>query len=117
MHLCSHLLGVHNGKLFATASGVHVSKLICLFRNAGTAANYVCYVRFACRLQNVSMCWDDEVVRLTLRGLKKDHMMRGGPQKTRYLLTYLYIRLLYTWLLAQTKIDAALLTMFALSFS
>ena len=57
------------------ACGMHVARWLCLFRNAGTAANYVSYIRYACRFKDLSMAWDDATVRLTLKGLKKDHMM------------------------------------------
>ena len=104
------------GNSLPPACGMHVARWLCLFRNAGTAANYVSYIRFACRFKDLSMAWDDETVRLTLKGLKKDHMTRGGPQKTKWLLTYGYIGVLYTWLLQEQLTPMAMLVMFGFEF-
>ena len=46
---------------------------LALFRNPGTARNYVSYVRWACVAFHLSTLWWDGQVELALKGLKKQH--------------------------------------------
>ena len=52
-------------------SSTDVVKFITLFRNAGTAANYISYIKWACVLNGLSVHWYTGQVTMALKGLKK----------------------------------------------
>ena len=53
-----------------------------IFKCAGTAANYISYVGWACRIKELSMEWRDGVVSFLLQGLDK-RVMRECPASLR----------------------------------
>ena len=56
--------------------------------NAGTAANYVGFVKWACVNIKLSCAWWTDLVTLTLRGLKAEHLrLCGGPIPAKVLFT------------------------------
>ena len=60
---------------------------ISVFVNAGTAANYVGYIRWTCLQLELSVLWWTPAVTMTLKGLKVDQLARtGGPSITKFLL-------------------------------
>jgi len=52
----------------------HVSCWLTMFRNPGTAQNYVSYLRWACRFEGFSLHWDTDMVKQTLNGMRKCHL-------------------------------------------
>lgn len=52
-------------------SSQDVVKFIALFRNAGTAANYISYLKWACVLHGLSLQWYTGQITMALKGLKK----------------------------------------------
>ena len=68
-------------------SDADICRFISLFTNAGTAADYVGYVKWACVNFNLTCSWT-ELVTSTLKGLKAEHLrLHGGPVLAKVLLT------------------------------
>ena len=59
----------------------HVILYLALFRNAGTAANYVGCIVWACKCWGLGLQWHDDEVKLAIQGLKKQQQqsMQGIP--------------------------------------
>ena len=52
-------------------SAQDIVQFVSIFRNPGTAANYVGYVKWACVFQGLSLHWHTGQVTMALKGLKK----------------------------------------------
>ena len=63
-------------------------RFLSLFRNAGTARNYMGYVRWACRFGGLDTAWFTDEVTMTLKGIKKQMIEKTlGELKLRYLMS------------------------------
>ena len=65
------VLGYKNDATIPPANEGDVLKFITLFRNAGTATNYVGMIARACRLRSLSLDWRGPALKMALQGLKK----------------------------------------------
>ena len=68
--------------------GDEVEMWVSIFKNAGTAQNYVGGVRWACVHFKLCTQWDTESLRLTLKGAKRLQLRTtGGPHHAKHVLT------------------------------
>jgi len=68
--------------------GKHMVAYASIFRCSGTAANYVGYVRWACKTFDLSLEWDVPEVRTVVNGIKKKTVrLFGGRLPQKWLLT------------------------------
>ena len=94
------------------ASARDVVLFVSVFSNAGTAANYIYYIRYGCKFKGHSTAWCTDEVRLALKGLKKENLrMFGGPARTKFLLKRVHIMMLYKFNVMKGNIDRATTTM------
>ena len=67
---------------------VDICRFTSVFINAGTAANYVGYVKWACVNFNLTCAWWADLVTLTLKGFRAELLrLNGGPSPAKVLLT------------------------------
>ena len=77
---------------------VHVLAFIGMFKNGGTACNYISFLRAACRMGLYSLDWDKPAIGQALHGLKKLNIKwYGGPGGAKYRLTQQQIDQLILW--------------------
>ena len=82
------ILGYQDDLTLPPRSPLDACRFIAIFKNGGTASNYLGYVRWACRFTGVSTSWWDESVTLAVKGLKKANLrLQGGPRLCQFLLT------------------------------
>ena len=62
-----HVLDYKPEKTLPPACSAHVQRFIVFFRNAGTAANYVSYINWACKLNNLMTAWRDQAITMQLK--------------------------------------------------
>ena len=64
-----------------------MQRFVVIFKNSGTAANYVGYVNWACKVLDLCTLWRDETVSMVLKGNKKICLQNSsGILKVRVLL-------------------------------
>ena len=69
-------------------SSLDACRFVVIFKNAGTAANYLNYVRWACRYCGVDIDWWDDSVKAVLKGARMEYLrMHGGAALAQFLLT------------------------------
>ena len=67
---------------------IDVLRFLTIFKHAGTARNYVGYVKWACAAGGLSTAWYTEEVKLTLKGLRKEMLQRTiGELRVRCLMS------------------------------
>ena len=82
------ILGYSESETLPPKQDVDVSKFLAIFRNPGTAANYVGYVKGACTHLSMVTSWWSPTVTLTLKGMRAEHLRAaGGPALAKVLLT------------------------------
>ena len=57
---------------------VYVCKFLAVFKNPGTAANFIRYVKLACTHFSMVIVWYSPTVMLTLRGMRAEHLRATG---------------------------------------
>jgi len=57
-----------------------IQRFITIFVNAGTAANYVSYIMWACRLKNLCTEWRDSQISMVLKGLDRKSLRTQGSK-------------------------------------
>ena len=68
--------------------GKHMVAYVSVFRCSGTAANYVGYVRWACKTFDLSLEWDTAEIKAVINGIKKRTVRQfGGRLPQKWLLT------------------------------
>ena len=83
---------------------VDVCKFLAIFRNPGTVANYVGYVKWACTHFSMVTSWWSPTVTLTLKGMRAEHLRTtGGPALAKVLLTDEWVAQLARLSLAMNK--------------
>lgn len=88
----TQVLGYEEHATLPPRSDDDVCKFISIFVVAGTAMNYVGYVKWACVNFSLGVDWWSAKVSVTLKGLRVEHVQRtGGQQGARVLLTDLWI--------------------------
>ena len=70
------VLGYSAEESLPPASSQHVLMFLALFQNAGTAANYVGCIAWACKYWGLGLQWQDDEVKLAMQGLKKQQQQR-----------------------------------------
>jgi hypothetical protein len=58
----------------------HVEQFVSIFRNGGTASNYVGYLKWACKYVGVGLDWFNSSVELALKGARKRTLREVGGQ-------------------------------------
>ena len=106
------ILGYSESETLPPKQDVDVCKVLAIFRNPGTAANYVGYVKWACTHLSMVTSWWSPTVTLTLKGMRAEHLRAtGGPALAKVLLTDEWVAQLARLSLAmnQTHVHAAVL--------
>ena len=81
------MLGYAAHLSFPPTLGEHVESFITVFRNGGTASNYVSSLRWACTLYHKSLAWDTAGVKMAIRGARKATVRMPRGSQARALLT------------------------------
>ena len=82
------ILGYSESETLPPKQDVDVCKFLAIFRNPGTAANYVGYLKWACTHFSMVTSWWSPTVTLTLKGMRAEHLRTtGGPALVNVLLT------------------------------
>ena len=82
------ILGYSESETFPPKQDVDVCKFVAIFKNPGTAANYIGYVKWACTHFSMVTGWYSPTVTLTLKGMRAEHLRAtGGPALAKVLLT------------------------------
>ena len=69
-------------------SSQDAQRWLTIFRNARTAANYLGYLRWACKAFSVSRAWDDDALQVIVRGLRvRSFDLIGEAMPVRWRLT------------------------------
>ena len=71
-HFASNVLGYLPDETLPPMSSQDVCKFVCIISAAGTAANYVGYINWACTHLRYSCSWNDKPLREMLKGLRKE---------------------------------------------
>ena len=70
-----------------------MARFVACFNNAGTASNYVGFVKWSCTFLGLSVTWWDQALTDTLKGLRKESLrVSGGPCPARFLLVDKWVR-------------------------
>jgi len=96
---------------------IHILSFIGMFKNGGTAGNYISFLRAACRMGLYSLDWDKPAVSQALTGLKKLNVRWfGGPNGAKYRLTKQQIEQLVLWFDMQMWFQATIAILTAWEF-
>ena len=82
------ILGYSEDETLPPKQDVDICKFLAIFKNPGTATNYVGYIKFASTHLTMVTSWWSPTVTLTLKGLRVEHLRtNGGPSITKVLRT------------------------------
>ncbi|CAE8640130.1 unnamed protein product [Polarella glacialis] len=73
-YFASSVLGYHGEAMLPPTAPEHIIKFACIFRNSGTARNYIGYIKWACVASSLGIEWWDPSVQLLLKGLQKQQV-------------------------------------------
>ena len=89
----TEVLGVPAEATLPPRSSSDMVLFISIFKCGATAANYVGYVAFACKVLQLSLSWRDEQVSLALKGSKKKTLRLGSScLSQRFVLDHVALR-------------------------
>ena len=98
------ILGYSVNETLPPKRDVDIFKFLAIFRNLGTAANYVGYIKWACTHFSMVTSWWSPTVTLTFKGLRAEHLRTtGGPALVKVLLTDGWVAQLARLSLAMNK--------------